>query len=123
MIIYGDGSTHDDPFTAPPLNVQAVIYVDPGRQAGTLCIRGWDYYLLEGEGWIGVNGSVDLIDHVLHKRPQVVLKGRMLPREEWVGLNKLISKAMQDFPNKSAFVRGFEEPNPGPDGVTDVNSS
>lgn len=109
-VFYGDHWEFDgDDLT--PVGVQAVVYPDASRNGntGTLCIRGWDFYLLEPGGWVGVNGAIDLIDHVLHCKPEVVLKGRMMPREVYQDV--VLSAIDQfQFPRKSAKAGGFECP-------------
>ena len=116
-ILYQDGWYEGPPEHADPVGVLGIVYPDPCDNVmgvGTLTITGWDYYLLEGEDWVGVNGSVDLIDHVLHVRPRVVLKGRMVSRRKW---QKAVDE-LRDYPQKSATVPGFEEPRSPPEGTT-----
>lgn len=117
-ILYGTGWYVGDVKDAPPVGALGIIYPDPctrGMDVGTLHIRGWDYYLLEDNHWVGVNGEVDLIDHVLHENPQKVIKGRMVPRNKW----QAALKELEGFPTKSAIAKGFETPEVYiPDGVT-----
>lgn len=94
-----------------PVGIQAIIYKDPatdGMNTGTICLRGWDYFLLENGSWVGLNGEHDLIDHVLHVKPQLVLKGRMLPRDQWQEALKRMEGF--EFPPKSAEAKSFETP-------------
>lgn len=103
-IYYGDGTTYDGLLdTAPATNVQVIVARDAApssRNVGRLILSGWDYYLYR-DGWYGVNGEVDLVDHVLHERPQRVLKGRQITTGEYDGIRRL-ANADPDFPVKSA---------------------
>jgi hypothetical protein len=108
-ILYDKGWYVGDVVGAPSTGVLGIVYPDPldgAMGVGTLTIQGWDYYLLYKEEWVGVNGSVDVIDHVINAHPQRVLKGRMVPRSVW---GKAV-KELNDFPLKSAKVPQFEEP-------------
>lgn len=82
-IYYGDGSVYDgDPNVAPRLNVQCIVCDDDNSHmyaVGHRVLHQWDYYLMSDTGrWYGCNGEADLVDHVLHCKPSVVLKGRMI---------------------------------------------
>ena len=109
-IFYGDGSVYEgDGLDAPPTGVQVIIYDDPSipvHNNGRIILKGWDYYVLEGS-WIGINGVADFIDHVLHCKPEKVLKGRMIPRDKF---QEVMQKAT-DYPGfkpRCGFNRGFE---------------
>ena len=109
-IFYGDGSVWEgDALEAPAVDVGVIIYADgaKARTTGRAMIFGWDYFLLKDHGWIGVNGEVDLIDHLLHDYPPKVLKGRMYPTKVW---EEILARANQypGFPNRSAEYPPFE---------------
>lgn len=94
-----------------PVGVQAIIYEDPakgGMHTGSICLRGWDYFLLENGSWVGINGEHDFIDHILHAKPDLALKGRMLPRDQWQAVLARIEEFK--FPPKSASAKNFETP-------------
>lgn len=82
VIFYGDGSIYEgEPEGAPKLNVQCVVAEDtslPMWQVGRICLHYWDYYVWSGQHWYGVNGETDLVDHLLHAMPKVILKGRYI---------------------------------------------
>lgn len=106
-IYYGDGSTYDGPLeSAPVVNVQVIVVNDkaPNRKnVGRLMLFGFDYYLYrEKEGWYGINGEVDLVDHLLYEQPLKVLKGRGISSENY---SKIYNKANldSDFPKKRRY--------------------
>lgn len=109
-IFYRWGRYDGDPHDAPKVGVGAIVFPDPSntRSTGRCIIHGWDYYLLKGDTWMGVNGEVDLIDHVLHEIPDLVLKGRMFPKDVWERILREASQA-QGFPRRSAVDPGFED--------------
>jgi hypothetical protein len=82
-VFYGDGSVFDgEPEDAPKLNVQCVVTPDDSRpeyNVKWLVLHEWDFYLFSKGRWYGINGYADLVDHVIFERPDVVLKGRMIP--------------------------------------------
>jgi len=106
-IYYGDGSTYDEGLliNAPAVNVRCIVVRDPeqgSNSLGRVILTSWDYYLyVPGRGWYGVNGEVDLIDHLLHECPIRVLKGRLLATGKYDEIRKR-AIADPDFPRKSA---------------------
>lgn len=104
-IYYGDGSTYEGPIiNAPPINVQCIVTPDQRRssyEVGRLVMHSWDFYIYADKVWIGINGMVDLVDHILYRPVEKVLKGRMIPNEQY---EDILSRAMDDkrFPKKSA---------------------
>jgi len=120
-IVYTDSVFEGESPDAPSLDVQIILYADTsngGGNVGTLQMYGWDYYLLEQGKWIGVNGDTDLIDHVLHRNPEKVLKGRMITRNEWADCLGVAKGLLKKFPNKSAWTGAFEHPDKNRDGQT-----
>lgn len=110
-IFYGSGEVYvGEGLDAYPLDVQAVVYDDPSdtnRTVGRVVLKGWDYYLLEGESWVGVNGEADFADHVIHCQPTKVLKGRMIPRDRWQAIIDRAA-AFPGFKERCGFNKGFE---------------
>ncbi len=106
-IYYGDGTiyegtreTFDD---APVLDVQAIVVKDIAEykhDSGRLVFYSWDFYLYEDGQWCGVNGMPDFVEHVLHCRPEKVLKGRQIRNDKH---QEIMLKALKDpgFPKKS----------------------
>ena len=113
-VFYGDGGLYEGASEGveSPIDVQAVVYPDASHgphSIGWLVMKGWDYYLLEDNAWVGVTGEADLVDHLLWQRPDRVLKGRMIPKCEW---HEIIAEATAYAKKmgRSAKARGFEEP-------------
>lgn len=86
-IYYGDNSVFvcdvDQIEEAPRLNVQAIAWADPNKDAygvGRCVLQAADYYIYvyEQERFIQVLSETDLIDHVLHSGRVVVFKGRTI---------------------------------------------
>lgn len=97
---YGDCSVYEgDGWDAPRLNVQAVVVPDDSLSTysvDTLVLHGWDYYLYGKGRWYGVNGTTDLIEHVLFEDVEIVLKGRMIPNAEY---QKILAMAWKEKKN------------------------
>lgn len=105
-IYYGDGG--------PPyegtlegiekvLDVQCVVTPDLRNspyETGRLVMHSWDFYLYAEGSWMGINGVVDLVDHILHRPIEKVIKGRMIPNKKY---EEILSRAMHDegYPRKS----------------------
>ena len=109
-IYYGSGDFFEgEALDAPSTDVGVIVYADPSRNlsVGRHLLYGWDYYLLKENGWMGVNGEVDLVDHLLHAMPSKVLKGRMYTRDVWENLLAEANKH-PGFPQKSAQCDQFE---------------
>ena len=106
-IYYGDGTTFEGPVEeAPAVDVQVVVVADQRGspyELGRKVLKGWDWYACYETDWVGFNGAADLADHVLYNLPRIkrILKGRMLPKEQW---EALLKQAAEDpgFPRKSA---------------------
>ncbi len=104
-IYYGDGSIYEGPIAdAPPVDVQCIITPDQRRssyEVGRLVMHSWDFYLYVEGVWLGVNSMVDLVDHILHRQVEKVVKGRMIPNDRY---EAILNRANTDegFPRKSA---------------------
>ena len=97
-------SMHERDPQYPDYFMNTAFIMDPN---GRIILKGWDYYVLSGGSWIGVNGVADFIDHVLHSNPEKVLKGRMIPRDKF---QEVMQKAT-DYPGfkpRCGFNKGFE---------------
>ncbi len=104
-IYYGDGSVYEGLFDGieKVLDVQCVVTPDLRNSAyetGRLVMHSWDFYLYAEGAWMGINGTVDLVDHVLHRPIEKVIKGRMIPNEKY---EAILHRAHHDegFPRKS----------------------
>lgn len=114
-VYYGDGSVYEgEPQVAPRLNVQMLLCDDTSQsvyQVKVLALHGWDYYLLRSDGsWYGINGEADLVDHVLHECPRVVLKGRLIENSAY---QSIISEAAQFKRNWNRIVEDGRYPSEG----------
>ena len=108
-IYYGDGSEYTDrdgpPEKAPGWNVQ--IIAQSNDSVGRELIHRCDYYLREGEDWIGVD-LIGLVDHLVARG--ILKVGRCLPTEDY---RDIIQRAIADpeLPRKSgnfpSELRGF----------------
>lgn len=109
-VFYKDSVFEGEPHEiVDPVGVQGIVYDDlpSSYDTGRVMISGYDYYLLEGEFWIGVNGTPDLVDHFLYVTPSKMLKGRMLNKAEWQAVLARM-KAHPGFRERSAGDNGFE---------------
>lgn len=104
-IYYGDGSVYE----GPPADIQQVVDVqcivhsdlrNSPYETGRSVMHSFDFYVY-GEGqWIGINGLVDLVDHVLFRPIEKVVKGRMIPNQKF---EDILERATRDkgLPRKS----------------------
>lgn len=103
-IYYGDGSTYEGPIAgASPVDVQCIVVPDcrgSAYEVGRLVLHSWDFYLYAEGSWLGLNGTVDLVDHLLFRSVEKVLKGRMIPHEKY---EEILTRANKEkgFPRKS----------------------
>jgi hypothetical protein len=105
-IYYGDGTVYEGPAKdAPPLDVQAIAQADnrgwSQYSTGRMIYHSFDFYLYCEGQWIGVNSLVDLVDHILHRPIDKVLKGRMITHERWEAIMERAQKD-RDLPRKGS---------------------
>lgn len=84
-VYYGDETVWegDEIENAPRLNVQAIAWADPTKDAygvGRCVLQAADYYVYvyDQNRFIQILNETDLIDHVLHSGQVVVFKGRTI---------------------------------------------
>lgn len=85
-IYYGDGSVYDGPLEniEQVVDVQCIAAPDLRNspyETGRLVMHSFDFYIYSEGQWIGINGLVDFVDHILYRPIVKVLKGRMIPNQ------------------------------------------
>lgn len=105
-IYYADGSTFSDldgdPADAPAWGVEFILQADDlaaPESVGRLIESGSDYYLCEGQEWVGVD-LVGLVDHLAEMG--IVKVGRTVPSSAWREIKRR-ALSDPDFPEKSAW--------------------
>lgn len=104
-IYYGDGSVYEGPVAdAPPVDVQCIVIPDhrgTANEVGRQVMFTFEYYIYAEGQWMGISNLIDLIDHLLYRKVEKVLKGRMIQNDRY---EAIIKRAHKDpgFPRKSA---------------------
>ena len=105
-IYYGDGGPPYEGIVediVQVVDVQCLAHPDLRNspyETGRQVMHSFDFYVY-GEGqWIGINGLVDLVDHILYRPIEKVLKGRMIPNQKF---EDILARAIKDkgLPRKS----------------------
>lgn len=115
-VYYGDGFTFDSDSgsvaDAPPLDVQAVVWVDPligdGGEVGRRITSACDFYVYRDGEWYG-SDLFGMIDQVLHHPGCLVKAGRYMHVKEWQAI-LLRAKDDPDFRPKSAWAANERHP-------------
>lgn len=92
-----------------PLGVMALVCRTPkncNHDVGRLVLHTSEYYVLEEGHWFGLQNVVDLVDHVLFRKPEIVLKGRWMRDSEYEKILKDASTFyMGDWPEKNGIYK------------------
>ena len=98
-IYYGDqstyaGSTDEEAFMAPALNVQVISIENPKRNKGHGLVTGYDAYYYKHGRFFGCD-TAGVYDYLMtHPGPNKVLFGRTMAKEEaW---NAIVSRAKRE---------------------------
>ncbi len=104
-IYYGDGSIYEGPIEGIEQVVDIQVIVKPDLrnspyETGRSVMHSFDFYIYADGEWLGINGTLDLVDHILYRPVEKVLKGRMIPNQRF---EDILGRAIKDkgFPRKS----------------------
>lgn len=105
--IYYQESIYDGPVRDIPSPVGIVCLVYPDArgspyETGRAVLHTCEYYAFEDGDWFRLSDIADLVDHVIFKRPDVILKGRWIPDVEYETiLRDAMYYVRKDMPPKS----------------------